>query len=48
MASQLTILLSNHCELHALPVDAVLEDMVLFRTRNGSIPRFIYRTPKWF
>jgi len=22
--------------------------MVLFRTRNGSIPRFIYGTPKWF
>jgi len=24
------------------------EEMVLFRTRNGSIPRFIYGTPKWF
>jgi len=22
--------------------------MVLFRTRNGSIARFIYGTPKWF
>jgi len=22
--------------------------MVLFRTRNDSIPRFIYGTPKWF
>jgi len=22
--------------------------MVLFRTRNGSIPHFIYGTPKWF
>jgi len=22
--------------------------MVLFRTRNGSIPCFIYGTPKWF
>jgi len=21
---------------------------ILFRTRNGSIPRFIYGTPKWF
>jgi len=27
---------------------ALLEKMVLFRTRNGSIPRFIYGTPKWF
>jgi len=27
---------------------ALLEEMVLFRTRNGSIPRFIYGTPKWF
>jgi len=26
----------------------LLEGMVLFRTRNGSIPRFIYGTPKWF
>jgi len=26
----------------------LLEEMVLFRTRNGSIPRFIYETPKWF
>jgi len=26
----------------------LLEEMVLFRTRNGSIPRFIYGTPKWF
>jgi len=26
----------------------VVEEMVLFRTRNGSIPRFIYGTPKWF
>jgi len=27
---------------------SLLEEMVLFRTRNGSIPRFIYGTPKWF
>jgi len=26
----------------------LLEEMVLFRTRNGSIPRFIYGTSKWF
>jgi len=26
----------------------LLEEMVLFRTRNGSIPLFIYGTPKWF
>jgi len=26
----------------------LLEEMVLFRTGNGSIPRFIYGTPKWF
>jgi len=26
----------------------LLEEMVLFRTRNGSIPRFIYGTPKCF
>jgi len=25
----------------------LLEEMVLFTTRNGSIPRFIYGTPKW-
>jgi len=25
-----------------------LEEMLLFRTRNGSIPDFIYGTPKWF
>jgi len=25
----------------------LLEEMVLFRTRNGSIPCFIYGTPKW-
>jgi len=24
----------------------LLEEMVLFRTRNGSIPHFIYGTPK--
>jgi len=24
------------------------QEMVLFRTRNGSIPCFIYGTPKWF
>jgi len=29
-------------------VCTLLEEMVLFRTRNGSIPRFIYGTPKWF
>jgi len=23
-------------------------ESALFRTRNGSIPRFIYGTPKWF
>jgi len=28
--------------------DTLLEEMVLFRTRNGSIPCFIYGTPKWF
>jgi len=28
--------------------DTLSEEMVLFRTRNGSIPRFIYGTPKWF
>jgi len=27
-------------------VTALLEEMVLFRTRSGSIPRFIYGTPK--
>jgi len=27
---------------------ALLEEMVLFRTRNGSIPHFIYGTLKWF
>jgi len=26
-------------------VNTLLEKMVLFRTRNGSIPRFIYGTP---
>jgi len=26
----------------------LLEEMVLFRTRNGSIPCFICGTPKWF
>jgi len=26
----------------------LLEEMVLFRTRNGSISHFIYGTPKWF
>jgi len=26
----------------------LLEEMVLFRSRNGSIPCFIYGTPKWF
>jgi len=26
----------------------LLEEMVLFRTRNGSIPRYIYGTPKLF
>jgi len=26
--------------------DTLLEEMVLFRTKNGSIPRFIYGTPK--
>jgi len=29
-------------------VHSLLEEMVLFGTRNGSIPRFIYGTPKWF
>jgi len=29
-------------------IHTVLEEMVLFRTRIGSIPRFIYGTPKWF
>jgi len=29
-------------------VSTLLEEMVLFRTRNGSIPRFIHGTPKWF
>jgi len=30
------------------PTHTLLEEMVLFRTRNGFIPRFIYGTPKWF
>jgi len=25
-----------------------VKEMVLFRTRNGSIPCFIYGTAKWF
>jgi len=29
-------------------ITALLEEMVLFRTRNGSIPHFIYGTAKWF
>jgi len=29
-------------------VHTLLEEMVLFRTKNGSIPLFIYGTPKWF
>jgi len=29
-------------------VYSITEEMVLFRTRNGSIPCFIYGTPKWF
>jgi len=32
--------------IHVSPT--LLEEMVLFTTRNGSIPRFVYGTPKWF
>jgi len=35
-------IVKTHLAFHTL-----LEEMVLFRTRNGSIPRFIYGTPKW-
>jgi len=33
---------------HTCSHPTLLEVMVLLRTRNGSIPRFIYWTPKWF
>jgi len=33
------------CHNKSLVQHTLLEEMVLFRTRN---PRFIYGTPKWF